>query len=88
MNALECGHVVRRLWDYLDGMLPEAERADIVAHLQHCANCTAHFEFEQSFLDTVGRLRRDDREFEPLKDQVIAALKARGFAPPGTGRAK
>ena len=86
MNARECGHVVRRLWDYLDGMLPEDEKADIVAHLEWCANCTAHFEFEQSFLETVGRLRRDDREFEPLRHRVIAVLRAHGFSPPSTTR--
>lgn len=78
--TLDCGHVVRRLWDYLDGVLPEDQRAQVVAHLEECAACTAHFEFERSFLDTVSRLRREDSEFEHLRDQVIAALREKGYS--------
>lgn len=78
---LDCGHVIRQLWDYLDGALAEDQRARIVAHLEQCAACTSHFEFERSFLDTVARLRRDDSEFDGLKRQVIAALREKGFSP-------
>ena len=80
-STLDCSHVVRQLWDYLDGRLPEAERGQVVAHLEECAGCTSHFAFERSFLDTVGRLRRDDTEFDSLRRQVISALRAKGYAP-------
>lgn len=78
---LDCTQVVRQLWDYLDGVLGDDQRARIVAHLEQCAACTSHFDFEQAFLETVARLRRDDAEFDDLKVQVVAALKARGFTP-------
>lgn len=80
-HALDCVHVVHQLWDYLDGVLGEDQRARIVAHLEQCAACTSHFEFERSFLETVAKLRRDDAEFHELKTQVIAALRASGFSP-------
>ncbi len=78
---LDCDQVVRQLWDYLDGALGEDQRALIVAHLEQCAGCTSHFEFERAFLVTLGKLRRDDAEFDGLKTQVIAALRAKGFSP-------
>ncbi len=79
-SALDCGHVVRQLWDYLDGRLPEHQRTEVIAHLEECAACAAHYTFERSFLETVGRLRRDDSDFDALKDQVIAALREKGFS--------
>ena len=80
-QALDCIHVVHQLWDYLDGVLGEDQRARIVEHLQQCAGCTSHFEFERNFLATVAKLRRDDADFDGLKTQVIAALRAKGFSP-------
>lgn len=80
-RPLDCIHVVQQLWDYLDGVLAEEQRTLIVAHLEQCAECTSHFAFERTFLDTMAKLRRDDTEFDVLKMQVIAALRASGFSP-------
>ena len=74
--GLDCGHVVRRLWDYLDGRVAEEEREQIVAHLAWCNACSSHYHFEQSFLNAVGRARRSDENFDALRSQIIANLRA------------
>ena len=43
--GLDCMHVVRRLWDYLDGRVADEERAQIVAHLAWCNDCSSHYRF-------------------------------------------
>ena len=62
----------------LDGRLPDASREWVDAHLAECAGCTAHFEFERGFLDALSTLRRDDAQFNELRERVRRAVSARG----------
>jgi anti-sigma factor (TIGR02949 family) len=78
-TELDCVHVIHRLWDYLDGRMSEGEREQIVAHLAWCSGCASHYQFEQEFLDAVGRLRRADEGYDDLKSHVVARLHALGF---------
>jgi anti-sigma factor (TIGR02949 family) len=71
----DCEHAVRQLWDYLDGRLPADSRDWVAAHLAGCEGCTSHFVFEQSFLDSLRTLRRDDSRFAALRERVRGALR-------------
>lgn len=79
-NRAECEAVVRRLWPFLDGVLPESDRERIVAHLERCDNCTSHFDFARSFLEAVREARPADTEYAQLRTRVLGALAAEGFA--------
>jgi anti-sigma factor (TIGR02949 family) len=57
-DMLDCNDVMRRLWDYLDGELDEARRAQVAAHLETCRRCHPHLVFERSFLDAVARVQQ------------------------------
>lgn len=81
-RELDCEHVIRLLWDYLDGRVHEDEREGIVAHLAWCNGCASHYQFEQEFLSAVGRLRRDDEEYDALRGRVIDRLRSLGLAKP------
>lgn len=74
----ECVAVVGQLWPYLDGALPDDAQARIVAHLEDCANCRSHFDFEREFLVAV-RVAGAEGDFGPLRDRVLSALHAQGF---------
>jgi anti-sigma factor (TIGR02949 family) len=80
-RALDCRHVVQRLWDYLDGRLDAAELAAIDAHLADCERCPPHFAFERSFLRALRAARREHDAPEALRAHVAAALAAAGFVP-------
>ena len=69
-TLLQCEEVVQRLWPHLDGALPEAERARVLAHLAGCKGCRSHYDFAQAFLDAV-------RAAAPAADDEFAALRAR-----------
>ena len=80
-NLSECRNIVRQLWPYLDGVLPDALKEEVAEHLEACVNCRSHFDFEHSFLEAVrthGAIS-DDSQYEALRTRVMAALASDGF---------
>ena len=77
-----CREIVRQLWPYLDGALPDEWRARVAEHLESCTNCHSHFDFERAFLDAVRESGAVHGEFEPLCARVLAALAAEGMTVP------
>jgi hypothetical protein len=81
-NRSECEAVVRQLWPYLDGAVPETLRERIVIHLEQCVHCTSHFEFARAFLDAVAASRPHmaaDARLQSLQSRVLSALASEGF---------
>ncbi len=74
----ECTTIVRQLWPFLDGALPDAMQARVVAHLEDCVNCRSHFDYEREFLAAV-RSAGATGDFEPLRTRVLSALADQGF---------
>ncbi|HJU66480.1 MAG TPA: zf-HC2 domain-containing protein [Gemmatimonadaceae bacterium] len=77
---LDCDAVMRQLWDYLDGELTSERVAAIREHLALCARCYPQLEFERTFLDTLARVRREHSNPERVRERVLTALRAEGFA--------
>jgi mycothiol system anti-sigma-R factor len=74
---MSCGEAVRRLWEYLDGTVGEADRRALEEHLGRCRRCCGELEFARelrSFLaaaapedvpeDVLGRLNATLEELE------------------------
>jgi len=86
-DRAECEQIVRQLWPYLDGALPdewqarvpELWRERVVEHLEHCDGCRSHFDFEREFLVAVHAAVNTEGEFEELKDRVLSALVQDGL---------
>jgi mycothiol system anti-sigma-R factor len=45
--VITCAEAVRRLWDYLDGVIDESARAAIEEHLAFCRRCCGEVEFAE-----------------------------------------
>ena len=78
-NPERCREIVRQLWPYLDGVLPDEWQERVVQHLEQCEACRSHYDFERAFLDAVRRAQPGDEEFAPLRDKVLTALAAEGM---------
>ena len=76
----ECTAIVRQLWPFLDGALPDALQERVIAHLESCTTCRSHFDFEREFLTAV-RSAGATGDFEPLRARVLLALSGSGFLP-------
>jgi anti-sigma factor (TIGR02949 family) len=77
---LDCDAVMRQLWDYLDGELTDERMAAIREHLALCGRCYPQYDFEQAFLETLARARREHSDPERVKRRVLVALQSEGFA--------
>jgi anti-sigma factor (TIGR02949 family) len=75
----ECEEVVRRLWPYIDGKLPDSDRERVTRHLEGCADCLSHFDFARAFLDAVHHAAPAAQEDDDLRARVLAALSDQGF---------
>ncbi len=78
----DCREIVRQLWPYLDGALPDEWQVRVVAHLDACTNCTSHFDFARVFLEAIQRSGAVSLDVEPLRARVVAALEAEGMRAP------
>lgn len=81
-NPEVCREIVRQLWPYLDGALPDEWQARVVAHLEACDNCRSHYDFERAFLEAVHDSGAVAGDFAPLRARVLAALAAEGMVAP------
>ncbi|MEP6991959.1 MAG: zf-HC2 domain-containing protein [bacterium] len=79
-DADRCREIVRQLWPYLDGALPDEWQARVVEHLESCDACRSHYDFERAFLDAVRNSGALDRDVAPLRRRVVAALQGDGMA--------
>jgi mycothiol system anti-sigma-R factor len=52
---MDCRDVMKHLWEYLDGELPERELASLREHLAVCARCYPQYRFQLAFLGLVAR---------------------------------
>lgn len=74
-----CESVVRQLWPYLDGKLPDSERARVVSHLEACERCASHADFARAFLDAVAAAGSQAAVSDALRARVVSALTREGF---------
>jgi mycothiol system anti-sigma-R factor len=44
---ITCADAVRQLWDYLDGLVDDSQRASIEEHLSFCRRCCGEVEFAE-----------------------------------------
>jgi anti-sigma factor (TIGR02949 family) len=80
-NRDECRSIVRHLWAYLDGELPDELQERVAAHLEECTTCRSHFDFERALLAAI-RVHggaSSDAEFEPLRTRVVLAIAQQDF---------
>ena len=79
-NPELCREIVRQLWPFLDGALPDEWQERVIAHLAGCANCRSHYDFERAFLDAVRASEPAAGDVGHLRGRVVAALVAAGMA--------
>ena len=74
MTAISCADAMRRLWEYLDEALPEADEEVVRQHLAECAGCRAHERFERRLLAEIAAIRYEHGDLPALRDRIAAAL--------------
>jgi mycothiol system anti-sigma-R factor len=70
---VNCQDAVHQLYDFLDGELTEARRAEIAWHLDRCRPCAKAAEFEQELRQVIAHRCRD-RVPDALMERIAKAL--------------
>ena len=52
---ITCAEAVAQLWEYLDGALPDQNRAAIEEHLSFCRRCCGEVEFAEELRSFLAR---------------------------------
>lgn len=74
----DCGAALEKLYDFLDGELPDASGEEIAAHLEQCRDCWPQFNFERLFLDRLAAAGECCEPRPKLADRIRAVLDAEG----------
>jgi anti-sigma factor (TIGR02949 family) len=53
--VITCREAIRQLWNYLDGLVDEPERAAVEEHLSICRRCCGELEFAEELRGMLGR---------------------------------
>ena len=59
-EELTCQELVELITDYLEGILPDAERVRFEEHLAVCAGCRNYLDQMTRTIEAVGHLNKDD----------------------------
>lgn len=71
---LDCDELVVLVTDYLEGALPDAERARFDAHLAECPGCGTYVDQFRETLDAIGELCEEDVP-APARDVLLDAFR-------------
>lgn len=76
-GELPCVRVVELITEYLDGALPDADRARIEAHLDDCDGCTVVLDQFRTTIEVTGTLGADDVDAidEPTRSELLGAFR-------------
>jgi anti-sigma factor RsiW len=74
-RAITCRELTEVVTDYLEGVMPAAERARFDAHLELCEGCVNYVSQMRQTIRAVGELDAGEVE-ATVPDDVLAAFRA------------
>lgn len=57
---ISCADAVRQLWEYLDDMVDDTDRAAVEEHLTFCRRCCGELEFAEELRDFLAEHGDDE----------------------------
>jgi anti-sigma factor RsiW len=74
-DELVCREFVELVTEYLEGRLPDAERARFEAHLADCDGCAGYLEDTRRMVETLGALPAPTPD-EATREALLRAFRA------------
>lgn len=73
-DEMTCRELVEVITDYLEGTLPEADRARFDEHLEECPYCVSYLDQMRATIATLGELREESITPE-VRDELLQAFR-------------
>lgn len=76
MSPTDCREALSKLYDFLDGELPDATQEEIAGHLERCQRCWPYFNFQRLFLDRLAAAGEAPEACPALAKRIRGVLDA------------
>jgi mycothiol system anti-sigma-R factor len=70
---ITCAEAVKQLWEYLDGVLADENRAAIEEHLSFCRRCCGEVEFAEELRGSLARQAAEEVPAD-VRKRLLATL--------------
>ncbi|MDZ7780626.1 MAG: zf-HC2 domain-containing protein [Gemmatimonadota bacterium] len=74
MNMMRCDQAMARLWEFLDGELPEEEHRALERHLEVCSRCFPAYDFQRAYLEYTRHLAAQEQAPPELRKEVFLKI--------------
>jgi mycothiol system anti-sigma-R factor len=74
---ITCSEAMKQLWEYLDGVVDESDRAAIEEHLSLCQRCCGGLEFAEELRQFLAGSAHEEIP-DDVRARLSAALKELG----------
>jgi anti-sigma factor RsiW len=74
LDHITCRELVELVTDYLEGALPDADRARFEAHLEGCDGCRTYLEQFRLVIEASGHIGEESLEPE-AREEMLAAFR-------------
>jgi mycothiol system anti-sigma-R factor len=71
---MNCEDALKKLFEVVDKEVTQADKEEILKHLEHCRHCMSRFEFEEVFKTFVSDKACIDCDSEKLKNKILLKL--------------
>jgi anti-sigma factor (TIGR02949 family) len=79
-HEIECEQALRQVFEYIDHVLDDTERAAMEHHLHTCHSCYSRVEFERRLKLKLGELNKDDAD-ATLRERIKRLLESFSGSP-------
>lgn len=73
-NMMSCHEVMDRLWEFLDGEMPDEDRQALQRHLEVCGRCYPAYDFQRAYLEYTRRLATQEQAPPELRKQLFLRI--------------
>lgn len=74
MNMMSCHEAMDRLWEFLDGEMPDEDRRALQRHLEVCGRCYPAYDFQRAYLEYTRRLATQEQAPPELRKQLFKRI--------------
>jgi len=73
-HETDCDEVIQRVYEYLDGEMPDMDCAKIKVHLAECAGCLDEYDRDELLKAIIRRSCACEPAPEELRTRILASI--------------
>ena len=75
-RVTRCEDIMKRLWEFLDGELEPVSEKELQRHIEVCARCYPHYDFQRAYFKIMHRIKDRDPLPRELRTRLFERILA------------